>query len=113
MGNPYSFSLCHLDPFSKLLKFENIGCGFGLKLESYYLATSALLVANIFFPCFLVSVSKGIVTGLDNLDSIIDIIRKASNHASAAANLRKGKLICYCCLSFPLRLSYSTISKFV
>ncbi|XP_042059795.1 DNA gyrase subunit A, chloroplastic/mitochondrial-like isoform X1 [Salvia splendens] len=32
---------------------------------------------------------EGIITGLDNLDSIIDIIRKASNHASASTNLRK------------------------
>ncbi|KAH6794279.1 DNA GYRASE A [Perilla frutescens var. hirtella] len=36
---------------------------------------------------------EGIITGLDNLDSVIDIIRKASNHAMAATNLRKGKLI--------------------
>lgn len=28
--------------------------------------------------------------GLDNLDRVIDIIRKASSHASAAANLKGG-----------------------
>lgn len=32
---------------------------------------------------------EGIITGLDNLDNVIDIIRKASNHAMAATNLRK------------------------
>lgn len=32
---------------------------------------------------------EGIMTGLDNLDSVINIIRKASNHALAATNLRE------------------------
>lgn len=32
---------------------------------------------------------EGIITGLDNLDSVINIIRKASNHALAATNLRE------------------------
>ncbi|KAL2478179.1 putative DNA gyrase subunit A [Forsythia ovata] len=31
---------------------------------------------------------EGIVVGLDNLDRVIDIIRKASSHASATANLK-------------------------
>ncbi|KAG8391058.1 hypothetical protein BUALT_Bualt01G0148400 [Buddleja alternifolia] len=31
---------------------------------------------------------EGIITGLDNLDKVIDIIRKASNHVLAATNLR-------------------------
>ncbi|XP_022864165.1 DNA gyrase subunit A, chloroplastic/mitochondrial [Olea europaea var. sylvestris] len=31
---------------------------------------------------------EGIIVGLDNLDRVIDIIRKASSHASAAANLK-------------------------
>ncbi|XP_051121094.1 DNA gyrase subunit A, chloroplastic/mitochondrial isoform X2 [Andrographis paniculata] len=32
---------------------------------------------------------EGIITGLDNLDRVIDIIRKAPSHVSANANLRK------------------------
>ncbi|XP_042064036.1 DNA gyrase subunit A, chloroplastic/mitochondrial-like [Salvia splendens] len=63
-----------------------------------------LLQAFLYFRCSVVErrakykltqaqdryhIVEGIITGLDNLDSIIDIIRKASNHASASANLRK------------------------
>lgn len=34
--------------------------------------------------------NKGIIVGLDNLDAVIDIIRKASSNATASASLRKG-----------------------
>lgn len=33
--------------------------------------------------------------GLDNLDRVIDIIRRASSHAGAAAELMKGNLLLY------------------
>ncbi|CAK9163421.1 unnamed protein product [Ilex paraguariensis] len=32
---------------------------------------------------------EGIIVGLDNLDGVIDRIRKASSHATASADLRK------------------------
>ncbi|KAK6163120.1 hypothetical protein DH2020_002961 [Rehmannia glutinosa] len=35
---------------------------------------------------------EGIIIGLDNLDRVIDVIRKASSHVLAATNLREGNL---------------------
>lgn len=42
-----------------------------------------------FFLCFC---AKGIIVGLDNLDEIIQVIRKASSNAMASTDLMKSKL---------------------
>lgn len=43
--------------------------------------------------CFMCFIYKGIIVGLDNLDGVIQVVKSASNNASAVADLTTGKLL--------------------